>query len=90
MNAVLHFAPVDVSVAKLSICSVIAEEEEEAGTRSSEYVWHTETHHDQHLNRTAKDTATQKASVSETKHFFPFLRVLTASCAKRKDELSSM
>lgn len=51
MNAVLHFAPVGVSVAKLSICSVIAEEE--AGNRSSEYVWHTDTHHDEHLNRTA-------------------------------------
>lgn len=89
MNAVLHFAPVGVSVAKLSICSVIAEEE--AGNRSSEYVWHTDTHHDQHLNRTAKDTATQKATVYQKQiFFFSFLRVLTASCAKRKDELSSM
>lgn len=61
MNAMLHFAPVGVSVAKLSICSVIAEEE--AVDRFSEYVWHMDTHHYQHLNRTAKDTATQKASI---------------------------
>lgn len=87
MNAVLHFAPVGVSVAKLNICSVIAEEE--AGNRSSEYVWHTDAHHDQHLNRTAKDTATQKATVYQKQSIFFFPACIDCIMCK-KDELSSM